>query len=457
MANITDLPNEVLLSIIAEISPLYLDPLMLSCKRLFNLCADVTKKYELVGSRLAKMQNHELMGTVCSKPSLALYPRDWTIPTRDDSDDDSLEDLAGEIKAQIRQNAYTASLKTKSSTFHIGDLIAPLMIVRLLDLRKIHVSIFRHRLLLDTLSHIVQASHNPILRKTESLALGRLTVAHVYAAGSSVHATGLAILFAMLPSLRKLRVTNMLSSESFVSSHRYHRSEVIDMYIEGSIDLNFSVELVKRTYALQKFTHIHSITLDSPKIETRRLSELLKQHARQSLIFLKILAEKGAGAGRRNLRRIDIDLSLGSLRAFTTLKTLVTCVDMMMKTHDHRESETGTWTVQRLTAWLPPSLEMLVLHQGLGKWDKDTLRLLFRGFREKKQQRVQNLKLINFVGLPDFDKLMPEGVKIACLDVGVKVGYTSHTCRNPDCTQVSDQLKNWEGLPWVAPLGFCCG
>ena len=35
----------------------------------------------------------------------------------------------------------------------------------------------------------------------------------------------------------------MLSLEFFASSHIYHCSEAIDMNIEGSIDLNFSIEL----------------------------------------------------------------------------------------------------------------------------------------------------------------------------------------------------------------------
>ena len=60
--------------------------------------------------------------------------------------------------------------------------------------------------------------------------------------------------------------------------------------------MNFTIELVKRTHTLQKFTYIHSITLDPPKFEIRRLTELLKYHASLSLIFLKILAEMGAGA-----------------------------------------------------------------------------------------------------------------------------------------------------------------
>ena len=121
MVTITDLPNELLLSIIAEMSPSSIDPLALSCKRFIDLCADVIKKHELVWSRPAKMQTHELMGIVCSNPSLAVHPRDWTIPMRDHSNNDGLEDLAGEIKAHIRQNAYTVSLKTKSSTFHLDD------------------------------------------------------------------------------------------------------------------------------------------------------------------------------------------------------------------------------------------------------------------------------------------------------------------------------------------------
>ena len=75
---------------------------------------------------------------------------------------------------------------------------------------------------------------------------------------------------------------------------------------------------------------------------------------------------------------------------------------------------------------LPASPETLVLLPGLKKWNKDVLRLLFRGFRNNKQARLPNLKQVNFVELPDIDQVMREDIKNRCRETGVRLGYTTH-------------------------------
>lgn len=186
--------------------------------------------------------------------------------------------------------------------------------------------------------------------------------------------------------------------------------------------------------------------------------ELLKEVARQSLTFLSLVTGPEGHNGKHsgNWRRNYHDLSLGSLRDFTALKTLTTCVDMFIKSHGIGLLGEATGSVQSLVSWLPASLKALVLQRGLDNWDQGTLRMLFRGLRNNKQTRLPNLKVIKFANFADFDTVMPDDLKVACRETGVKLGYTSHRCKNLDCHQVLGQLEYWDGLPWITALGKCC-
>ena len=47
MAILTDLPNELLLTVIADVSPLYIDSFVLTCKRIHSLGVDTTENIKL--------------------------------------------------------------------------------------------------------------------------------------------------------------------------------------------------------------------------------------------------------------------------------------------------------------------------------------------------------------------------------------------------------------------------
>ncbi len=472
MAILTDLPNELLLAIIADVSPLYIESFVLTCKRIYGLRSDTIAELVAVRSRYPSRsgtcQDVKFLRCAFQNPRVALYPMRWDFDTREHWDNSVPEDLSAAINFQIQQSPYTNLLKTYDSTNNARDLVVPLLITRLLNLRKISISFFRHHLL-ETVSQIVEASHDPALSLREPLALGRLTEVDIATLGHSIPGMDLAVLFAMIPTLRKLSVTNLnhlAGSESYSCQHQFHHSEVTDMRLDGYVDSEFLIELIRRTCRLQKFKYTHWIPWTRAKIESWLLIESLKQHAGDSLLYLSLLTGHiHPSDENRNFFRNYDDLSLGSLRGFTVLKSVVTCIDMFIKTRGHSKLEkgnvtmfmAGTGTVQRLISWLPASLEILVLHQGLEYWDKDTLRLLFRGLRTNKQRRIPNLRFINFVDFPDFDGVMPQDIKNACWEMGIKIGYTTHWKEGcPDCFPRYDDASNWEGCGWIELLEECC-
>ena len=462
MAILTDLPNELLLFVIAEVSPLDIDSFALSCKRIYGLRTDALREHEVVRSSLPtgplEIESIDLLRTIFQKPGLALYPTAWEFYTGDRGYYENPYDLLAEINTQIQRGCYTATLETNRCVVNAADLIIPLLITRLLNLRKISISAKQQPHLIETVLQIVEASYDPILRLREPLPLGRLREVEIYALGDSVFGMELAGLLGMIPTLRKLQISHVSESKPYTCSHQSHGSEVTDLALRGATDSSFLVVLISRTHGLRNFLYEHAVHDHSAKLEPRRLVDLLKQRAGQSLTYLHLLTrDTRCGGGHCwDVCRNHNDLSLGSLREFATLKTLVTCVDMFIKTRGHGEYNNGTGTIQRLVSWLPASLETLVLHQGLEEWNKDVMRMLFRGFRNNKQARIPKLRLINFMKCPDFEHLMLDSTKSACQETGVKIGYTSHRCLNKNCPLVLKQLKKWEERPWIGALETCC-
>ena len=467
MAILTDLPNELLLSIIADVSPVYIDYFLLTCKRIYGLRADVIRAQDLVRSSFLSQYSgsgpDHLLRIFFEDPKLALNLLSWKIGTKQPCHDRrNLENLDAEIEVQVSQNPYTAPLELKHCEYYLtnaGDLVIPLLITRLQNLRKLHINVLQPRFeyLLETVLQIVEVSHDPAFDLQQPLAFGRLTEAHINASSPSINGIELGALLAMIPSLRKLYVTCWSREEYFFCAYPRHPSGVTEMFLEYHVHLSYIEELVGRTHALRRFTCNHVIMNDSAKLLPRLLNELLKQHTRQSLSYLRLLSRAwSADTACPDLKRNYNDLSIGSLREFPTLKTLITGVDMFIKTRGHSEDENGHGTIQRLISWLPASLETLVLQQGLEEWDRDVLRMLFRGFRNNKRARLPNLRLIHLLECPNLDQAMPDDLKTACQETGVKISHAAHECLNDDCDLVARQLEKWEDLPWIVALENCC-
>ena len=224
MAILTDLPNELLLPIIAEVSPLYIESLALSCKRIHCLCADTIREDRLTKSELASLKETELLRTVLQNPRLALYPTLVKLSTRDCLwDGYAPHDLHDEMDSQILQNHYADLLSPVNTRY----AVFPLLITHLLNVQKMEIKIEIDVTWCQNLQGIVlqiaEESHEPGLTLKEPLALGRLRDVHVWTTNTYYdNGMELAILLAMVPSLRKLSVY-FLSGASPATYPTQHR------------------------------------------------------------------------------------------------------------------------------------------------------------------------------------------------------------------------------------------
>lgn len=172
MAILTDLPNELLLKIIASVSPLYLDLFLLSCKRIHLLGADATREHHLVRSSLIGLNTCGLLEKVFSDASTALYPESAEFQSCCGAYDEefvfNIKDSAQALK-ELFQRHYASTLYPRP------DLAIPLLLTLLLNLRKLQIITLTSPYLVGTVGKIVEASHESSLIVQEPLPLGRLT------------------------------------------------------------------------------------------------------------------------------------------------------------------------------------------------------------------------------------------------------------------------------------------
>ena len=462
MAKLTDLPYELLLCIMVYLSPLYIDSFVLSCKRIYYVGMDTLRAQNLIRSRLSSClsgsEPANLLRSILQVPEMAVYPLSCSVFTPDRGSLNVPQDLLTKINLEVTQSPHPGFPTVIDSRFKAADMIIPLLITRLVNLRKLRLFGFWQPYLLDTLSGIVEASHNKGRSMEEPLALCRLAEVTIHARGQEMDALHLAVLLSMIPTVKKLNASRLIYEESYSFPYKSHGSAVTNMCLNGCVHPSFVKELIMSTHDLRSFEFTHLTDFLTRGVVFRRLSEILQRHAGASLLHLSLLTEDCEncvhGVCIRSPRN-HANLSLGSLRGFRNLKTLVTSVEMLIRTHDSNSHGIGVGTVQRLVSCLPASLEALVLHKGFEKWDKDVLDKLFRGLRDKRQSRLPNLNIIDFVNFPNFNQVMPGDIKAACRELGVKIGYTLQNRQNLQCLQILRQLEIFEELPWIAVLGKC--
>ena len=399
MAKLTDLPDEILLYISAAVSPLYIDSFVLSCKRFYSVGIDTVRAHDLVRSRLRGpllgSEPHGLLRSILQDSDMTLCPLSFSFltPVHGSRNDNVPQDLVTKINLQIAKSPHPGFPKVIDSRHKAEDIIVPLLITRLLNLRKLDFFGVREPYLLDTISGIVEASRHKGRSMNEPLALGRLTDVSINARNKDTDALHLAVLLSMIPTVRRLNASRLSCNESYTFPYKFHGSSVRNMSLDGCIDPSFVKGLIMSTHDLQSFNFTLLIEDLTQNVVFQRLSEVLLQHAGASLLHLSLLIEgcRGCGGGLglcARCSRIHIDLSLGSLRGFRNLKTLTTRVDMFIRTNDSNSHAAKTGTVKSLVSWLPASLEALVLHKGFQKWSKSVLHKLFRGLPAKKQTRL---------------------------------------------------------------------
>ncbi|KAM0798073.1 hypothetical protein BDR22DRAFT_964852 [Usnea florida] len=476
MVVLTDLPDELLLPIVADVSPLYIEHLALSCKRLYGLCADVIREHDRVRSELPTKDPpscqllYNLLQRLFQKPSLAEYPTSWSF--NDSIENHSVpEHLVDEINIHAQREPYAYLFDTEHPRPPVAELLIPFAITQLVNVRKIRIhntfGPWRCDLattsnapwapyLIEFMAKIIKTSHEPNISLQEPSILGRLKEAEIISRHASLAGTELPLLLSMLPTLRKLHVFGLERRKPYVCPHEHRVSGITDMLLDGQLDSEYIVELINRTKSLHSFTYSHLVNNYGVFFEPSRLLTNLKERAGQSLTFLCLVTsidsywtlayKKGSPSCR--------DLSMGSLREFKVLKYLVTGVEMFVKTRGGSQLYLRKGTQQRLVSWLPASLETLVVVERLGEWEADILRMLFRGFRTQKQLRLPNLKNIKFYDFNfkfhGFDQVMFNAIREACRETGVTMSYIKEMCEN--CRSYCNppkSLQDWEDHDWI--------
>lgn len=168
MAILSDLPNELLLSIIVDVSPLYIESLALSCKRIYNLCADILREHDLVRTRLLSLQKEDFLRTLLSNPSMALYPKSVDLFLGDRGDERPPKDLIHTIGAQTLQTPYTI-LSNRTSVRYMA---IPFLVSRLLNVQKTLFYVVWAPYLLDLVEEVIEAKYDPTLTMRQPLPLG---------------------------------------------------------------------------------------------------------------------------------------------------------------------------------------------------------------------------------------------------------------------------------------------
>ena len=464
MAILTDLPNELLLKIIADVSPSYLEFFLLSCKRIHILGEDVTREYHLVNKNLRRRSPSNLLVEIFSDPSIALYPTSLT--------------CSSSCKPQYREDNFKVNpqaLKDFYITCHRSirprqDIAIPLLLTLLLNLRKLNIVVGKSPYLTEIVAQILDSTYDPSAITEEPLALGRLTEVKILGCLCSQpcidqkdanHAMKLSSLLAMIPTVRKLKIWARNNSP-YISPRPYHYGGVTEIHLRGALDSTFLEDLIDRTRSLENFTYQHEISsIKFPRANflPRRVVQSIQQVAGDSLVYLSlILLPSGFVDSNDHLRRYRKDLFIGPLQSLVALKMLRTSVDLLIKIHrigrNHARTHAKTGTVQSLTSVLPLSLETLGLDKGLKEWDADTLERLFEGISDWKAPGTASLNLVNFANCLDFEELLSSETKAACQKAGVKLGYTTG-CTAYDYDLAFESHWDWNERHWIEVLRSC--
>ena len=115
----------------------------------------------------------------------------------------------------------------------ISDHVIQLLLSRLLNLREMVINGYLTDCL-ELVRNVVEASYCHIPAPREPLPLGMLTQAHVWASHHT-HGMELAILLALLPSLRKLRVSATSPPKPFLSTYQHRIAGVTDITLRSGL------------------------------------------------------------------------------------------------------------------------------------------------------------------------------------------------------------------------------
>ena len=261
----------------------------------------------------------------------------------------------------------------------------------------------------------------------------------------------------MMPRMRKLKVF-VRNHYPYISTSPHHFGGVTELSVSGFVDSTFLEDLIGRTWSLEKFTYHHKFRGTTPPQATfapRRVAQFIEQMSGDTLLYLDLIVRSYGhnGSKPKRLRQYHKDLFIGSLQGLTALKTLRASIDLF--TTRHRKGRRNKRTVQSLMRILPPSLEMLVLDEGLEVWKADTMDVLFEGIAEWKELEMANLKLVNVARCPDLEEMLSSPTQVECQMAGVKLGYSTDCGATEECNGIFEDCGDWETRPWIKE-SVCC-
>ena len=466
MTILTDIPGELLLKIIENVSPLYLDHFLLSCKKMYSLRTNTVQEHQLIRSNLARMSSCDLLKLVLSNADAALYPKFIRLESVDGprlSDHVMVVNNAKVMTEIFSRSCYSGDLRT--------DLAVPVLLNQLLNLRKLDITVGISPYLITIVTRIVNAIHTPSTDSQEPHALGRLTQVTIraglsygrYTYQGAQHVTQLASLMAMIPTVRKLKVSAALMCRYPSPSANYH-SGVTELCLVGPLDLAFVEDIISRIVSLKVFTRQYK-PRDSMRsqimFEPRRVVQDLAESAKHSLAHLSLIVDPPTfNPGDYEEGRYLRDLLLGDLGTFGLLTTLRISIDMLNMERrtgeDHATRHPRKRTFQNVTKGLPPSLETLVLDMGHKAWREGDIDCLLYDLTKWKESEDGKLKLVNFANCPDFKRYMSDETMETFYGAGVKVGYSMDCGKGEGSDQMFERHVNWEERPWIKAFERCC-
>ena len=466
MTILTDIPDELLLKIIENVSPLYLDHLLLSCKLMYSLRADTVHEHQVIRTNLARMNSCDLLKLILSNPDAALYSKSIWLESVDGprlSDNVMMVNNAKAMTEIFTRSCYSGDPRP--------DVAVPVLLTQLLNLRKLDITVGISPYLMAIATRIVRAIHRPSDGSQEPHALGRLTQVTIRAGLSygrstyqgATHVTQLASLMAMIPTVRKLKVVAD-SMCRYSSPSPDYLSGVTELCLIGPLDLAFVEDIIRRTVSLEAFTRqykpcesIRSQIMFAP----RRVVQDLAGSARHSLVHLSLVVDPPTfNPGDYDEGRYLRGLFLGDLGVFSLLTTLRTSVDMLIMEPrtgaDHATQYPRGRTFQNVTKLLPPSLETLVLDKGQKAWREGDIDCLLYDLTKWKESENGKLKLVNFANCPDFESYMSDETVETFYGADVKVGYSVDCGEGEGSDQMFERNVNWEERPWIKAFELCC-
>ena len=466
MTILTDIPGELLLKIIENVSPLYLDHLLLSCKKMFALRANTVQEHQMIRSNLARMSSCDLLKLVLANPDTALYPTSVWLESVDGprlSDNVMMVNNAKAMTEVFSRSCYSGNPRP--------DLAVPVLLTELLNLRKLDITVGVSPYLMAVITRLVKAFHRPSAASQEPHALGRLTQVTIQAGLSydrytyqgATHVTQLASLMAMIPTVRKLKVV-AASMCRYSSPSPDYLSGVTELCLIGPLDLAFVEDIIRRTVSLEVFTRQYK-PCDSMRSQImfapRRVVQDLAGSARHSLVHLSLIVDPPTfNPGDYDEGRYLRGLFLGDLGVFSLLTTLRTSVDMLAMEPrtgvDHITPHPRRRTFQYVTKVLPLSLETLVLDRGQKAWREGDIDCLLFDLTKWKESEDGKLKLVNFANCPDFESYIYDETEDAIHEAGVKVGYSLDCGEGEGSDQMFERHVNWDERPWVKAFELCC-